>query len=288
MTPFARYIAPARRSAQLWRVVVVLIVVAVGSVMIIAFLHYPLAQRILQALAPAEEWEAITTMMMLTAFWVPVALLIVMVGLLHRRGPGTLFGPDTRQLFRDFRRVAIALLLLNLVIGFLLPGDEGGMIEPGLAPDRWLVWVLPALIALVVQVTAEEVVFRGYIQQQMAARFGTRGAWLVFPSILFAALHVAPDKTLLVNVETLFLITLMALAMADLTARAGNLGPALAVHLINNIWAVLLISDWQDETGLNGLALFLVLRPEPSLTGTAAAVLMLLIGWLGARLALRR
>jgi hypothetical protein len=77
--------------------------------------------------------------------------------------------------------------------------------------------------------------------------------------------------------------------MADLTARAGTLGPAIAVHLFNNVTAIMIVSS---PTSLNGLALFHLpfemsdteaLRPW-----LAVDFAMMLISWLTARLAIRR
>jgi hypothetical protein len=48
---------------------------------------------------------------------------------------------------------------------------------------------------------------------------------------------------------------LFGAAMADLTARAGNLGPAIAVHFINNVMALLIVA-LPDQLG--GAALYLL------------------------------
>ena len=77
--------------------------------------------------------------------------------------------------------------------------------------------------------------------------------------------------------------------MADLTARAGTLGPAIAVHFVNNVTAILIVSM---PDNLSGLALYL----SPfSLADTEAVRAWLpvdfgfmLVSWLTARLAIRR
>ena len=77
--------------------------------------------------------------------------------------------------------------------------------------------------------------------------------------------------------------------MADLTARAGTLGPAIAVHFVNNIVALLILGS---PSGLYGLALYLlpyelsdVTALRPWLLVDCATTLVL---WLVARLAIRR
>lgn len=73
------------------------------------------------------------------------------------------------------------------------------------------------------------------------------------PSILFAVGHYTPDMA----GDNALLIALWAcvfgLLTSDLTARAGTLGPAIALHFFNNIIALLFISL---PDNLNGLALF--------------------------------
>jgi len=79
------------------------------------------------------------------------------------------------------------------------------------------------------------------------------------------------------------------LLMADLTARAGTLGPAIAVHFVNNIVALLILGS---PSSLFGLALYLlpyemsdVAALRPWLWVDCATMLVL---WLVARLAIRR
>jgi uncharacterized membrane protein len=82
---------------------------------------------------------------------------------------------------------------------------------------------------------------------------------------------------------------LFGLALADLTARAGTLGPAIALHLINNATAILFISM---PDSLSGLSLY----HSPFDMSDEAMVrawmpvefMMILVSWLAARLAIRR
>ena len=53
---------------------------------------------------------------------------------------------------------------------------------PGVPFATWLVFLIPMLLGLLVQTGAEEIVFRGYLQQQLAARFVARWVSFVFPS----------------------------------------------------------------------------------------------------------
>ena len=82
---------------------------------------------------------------------------------------------------------------------------------------------------------------------------------------------------------------LFGAAMADLTARAGNLGPAIAVHFVNNALALLVVA-LPDQLG--GAALYLlpfgmsdveVMRAWMPVDFVTTCLM-----WLVARLAIRR
>ena len=77
--------------------------------------------------------------------------------------------------------------------------------------------------------------------------------------------------------------------MADLTARSGSLGPAIAVHFCNNVSAILVVSLPDD---LSGLALYLTPFGMQDTDALAAWLpvdfAMMLVFWLAARLAIRR
>ena len=72
--------------------------------------------------------------------------------------------------------------------------------------------------------------------------------------MLFALAHYDPQTA----GKNAWLIVIWAglfgVAMADLTARAGNLGPAIAVHFINNVMAVLVVA-LPDQLGSAALYL---------------------------------
>jgi len=139
---------------------------------------------------------------------------------------------------------------------------------------------LPLTVAFIfLQTGAEELFFRGYLQQQLAARFAARWIWMWIPSAVFALLHWSPDAG--GNLPLVLMSALVfGLAAADLTERTGSLGAAMGLHLGNNFIAIAVVS--LGDT-ISGLSLFI--NPG-SLSDTgwqsvsiAGAILLLLVVW---------
>ena len=289
----AEFVAPARARAQVWRLIV--------GFMLAAFAYVALSRLYFQIVLGLSGGDAPALLQELDRGQTPRSILILLfsfafmalgtgiaVRILHRRPMRSLLGPLPR-LFRDFRAVLVVLLLLGVAIALLPPW---GMDEPftrNLAFGTWLLLLPLSLLAVLVQVSAEEIVFRGYVQQQLAARFKSPLIWMVLPSILFAAGHYLPEMT----GDNALLIAIWAgvfgILMADLTARSGSLGPAIAVHFWNNASAMLIVS-LPDE--LSGLALYhtpFTMSDTATMRGWLWVDLcMILVLWLAARLAIRR
>jgi membrane protease YdiL (CAAX protease family) len=286
------FIAPARKHPAFWRF-------AVGMVLAV-FVYVSLSQIFFQTIHGLSagnpqlirDINAGATPLAMYVLLFSFVFMAVGVGisarLLQDRAFVTLLGP-LPLLRRDFRMVSLAVLSVMALVFLLPPWDMGGDFVPNLPFATWLVLLLPSLFFVLMQVSAEEIVFRGYVQQQLAARFRSPLIWMVAPSVLFALGHYLPDTA----GENALMIAIWAgmfgMAMADLTARSGSLGPAIAVHLWNNVSAMVIIS-LPDE--LSGLALYLT---PFGMEDTAALrawlpvdFAMMFVLWLAARLAIRR
>lgn len=206
----------------------------------------------------------------------------------HSRGVADIFG-DAHLCWAQMRAVLTVLLVINLVIWVLPPWGMGAPLVPNLSLGTWLILLPFSLMAVFIQVSAEEVLFRGYIQRQLAARFKSPAIWMLVPALLFGVGHYVPDAAGSNALAIAMWAVVFGLLMADLTARAGTLGPAIVVHFVNNVTAILIISLPDD---LSGLALYL----SPFSLGDTEAVRawlpvdfgFMIVSWLAARLAIRR
>lgn len=286
-------VAPARDSAQIWRLIMGLIIAAGVYLLCNQTLFQTLFTWQAQnapAFASALDRGDTPLAMFLLLFSFGFMILGVAVALrvVHKRGLGGTLG-HLRLCLEQLKTVLIVLIVINAVIWVLPPWNMGAPLVPNLGFGVWLVLLPLSLLSILVQVSAEEVLFRGYIQQQLAARFRSPLVWMLLPSLLFGLGHYLPQEAG-PNAQTIAIwAVLFGLLMADLTARAGTLGPAIAVHFVNNVTALLIISM---PDSLSGLALY---HSPFSMADTDAVAAWLpvdfgfmIVSWLAARLAIRR
>ncbi|MGH1463822.1 MAG: lysostaphin resistance A-like protein [Cognatishimia sp.] len=226
-------------------------------------------------------------LIVLFSFLTSVAALWVVLRVMHQRGLRSLLGP-LPLVYKDFFRVLRFGLVMVAVI-LILPLPEAMRPHFNLSFAQWLPWLMFGLAAVLVQVSTEELIFRGYLQSQLAARSSHPFVWMVLPSLLFGFLHYSPDT----YGENALLIVIWSMAFgcaaADLTARTGSLGPAIALHFVNNVSAILIVSM---HSHWDGLALLSVPYAPQNTEILRAALwteaLALLCLWLVARIAIRR
>lgn len=251
--PYEDLLPEARRRNQLWRLLAGVGLIALTYLAVLAML----AVALFAAVWPADILATLQdlarpdrpgpTLMLLASFAGLLLGPVLAAAALHFRPLSSLTG-----------RLGPLLRTAGLTLAVALPAYAavslaGAMVMapvPNLGVADWLGWLPLALPLLLVQVSAEEVLFRGYLQSQLAARFAAR--WLAFwvPSVLFAALHWTPEAGGLVWL--MLAITLaFALIAADLTFRTGNLGAAIALHFVNNAFGLLVVSMSGTITGLS-------------------------------------
>ena len=251
-------VAPARPRCALWR-----LVLGLGLVLVV-YIGWLLAVfAVLLAVSGGQgghEWLArivegdgpITTLLILASFVGMGIGPLLAARLVHRRAMASLFGPRAR-LVRDF---AVALGVCAVLYGL------SALVPSAIVPDRnlsiglWLSLLPLAVLGVLIQTGAEEILFRGYIMTQLAARFSARVVWMVLPSAAFALLHFEPGlyggAAAWMVVGAVFLFALLA---ADLTAHTGSIGAAWGFHFANNLGAILFVGA---KGPLAGLALYTV------------------------------
>ena len=290
--PFAAYVAPARPRNQIWRLVLGVIIIGffwvLGTFSVLFGAQAVLPPEALGAALAGVETGS-TPLGMSLLFLTFLGLLIGSIaaaGLMHRRGLQSLTGPY-RAFFGDFARVILPLLAFygGLVALWNLTFDP----IPNLAFGQWLVLIPLGLAGVAIQTLAEEMAFRGYFMQQLAARFRSPLVWMGLPTIAFGALHFTGQAGLAVGVLIVLATAAFGLAAADLTRRRGNLGAAWGLHFLNNCFAILILATGGT---LPGLALWVTPygmdTPDILMVMLVADMVALFIAWRMAVWALAR
>lgn len=293
----AAFIRPAWPVRDIWRVMAMILLVE------LIFVLSPVGLVLLLPDAARDAYVAGTgalgTLLQFFSFGVAGLGLVGLLPILHGRGFWSLVGGRRAawaKLTQVFWAVGLVLLLIELVPPAALVDDTVVMRDLG----AWVLLLPVGLLALLVQVGTEELFFRGYLQQQLACLSRSRWAWMVFPSVLFGGLHYWNGYGPADGVIWAVWAGLLGLACADLTARTGNLGAAIGLHLANNAFALLLyaVADWPAS----GLALFVYPYEDPAALDYSLATLRdpsvivqaltlalwVAVMWLAARIAIKR
>ncbi|MEL7461580.1 MAG: type II CAAX endopeptidase family protein [Pseudomonadota bacterium] len=279
---YESFVAPARRRPAIWRLVLGLILAAAiymgGTFGLLGLVWWLTASQSdfltwsAQVAAPSTPF--FTYLILFVSFPMMAAGVFVAAKVLHKRGPGTLFGraPRVMRHFCVGAAVTAAISLVVLIPSFVL-GFDG---IPNVPARAWLMLLPLTLLGVLVQTGAEELVFRGYLQQQLAARFRSPFLWLLIPAAVFALVHWNP-AALGDNVWLpLAVAFLFGLAAADLTAKTGSIGAAWGIHFANNFNGIALIAT--DGT-ITGLSLYLTpySASDPDLVGWSVLPSMVLL-----------
>ncbi len=287
--PHEDLLIEARKKPELWRFAAgIVLVLALWFMLGLAF--DSLVLPLLIALTGGGDFlngnDPTGMALLLGGFVLPILAVALALPILHARSLGSLLGPRGRFLWQ-MRRVTLALVALLVVLLILPPYDMGAPVDRNMPFGQWLSYLPLALGLVLVQTSAEEILFRGYLQQGLAARFQSPLIWMGLPSVLFGLGHYMPTEA----GDNAWLIvagaTFYGLVMADLTARSGSLGPAIAVHFVNNVFALLILAT---PTSLSGFALLL----QPITMEDAALrpwlwldFAVITVSWLAARVAIR-
>lgn len=289
---FEAMIAPARLYPELWRLflgILLVVFVYAGFSSILAVLLFVIGGPFnfgqwLTRLNPPDEPIAVIGVLLTAAAFVLATTLAAAA--CHFRGPGTLFGPRDETVRSFWIAVFVSAPFYGglVVAGFFL----GPTPVPNLPLETWIIWLPAAVVVILFQVSGEEMLFRGYLPQQLAARFTSRLIWMGLPALIFGLAHYnpAPGGVTWLVVFTTFVLGLIAM---DLTERTGSLGAAIGLHFVNNATAILLVST---KDTLTGLALWVTPLGIDEMPFAAGSILInlvfLLVVWRAIRWAVER
>ncbi len=258
---FARYTEPVQMRAEAWRTgfgILVFMALVILIFYLIAIIGAALLNNseagnlaaLFDEISLQSSKRSVLVNLGIIGLLLPI--LWLMLWIVHRRGISTLIGPIEGISLRVFTMVFAFILVLWVALE--LPSFVGGYFSQQLDLSVWIIWLIPATGLILLQVTAEELIFRGYLLQQFSVIFRSKWVWWLGPSLLFGLLHYNP----IIYGANAWLVVLSAfifgLILADITIRTGNLTIAIAIHFANNFYNILLFG----KAGvLSNLSLFL-------------------------------
>ena len=265
MTPLDQFIQPARASLGWWRPILGLGLILglwfVGTILVVmawAAIQIGTGQDIETALASMMSLEdgegsSIVTLVMLATFLGIWGGCWMATEIVHNQRFMTLFAPSGRVLSGAF------LQGLGFAVGFSVLSTLAAiaLVETPVqaqAPADWAVFLVPLVVLIFFQAVGEELIFRGYLLQQLAVRFRSIIVWGILPSLGFGILHYAnaplTETSLGVSFEVFDLTIgyaqlyyvgvtfITGLIFVALVVRTGNLWAAAGLHVGVNVFGL--------------------------------------------------
>lgn len=265
---FAAYLALATTGRTgLWRIAVTILVVIAAQILAL----FAVLALFWGSDTGGERFQLMATLFSLAL--VPPALALSL-RLLHGRRLGDLLGLGRGLEIAPLAiggLAAAALTACGLFLGVAL-----GLVQVSVIEDYQAPWLLLALAAALIpaQAAGEELVFRGYLLQELGARWPSPIIWAALPSAVFALLHIGTEADALELAAYVASTFLFGLAAAALVWRTAGLSAAIGLHVVNNWLALCLFEPPQGVAGLGPLAV----RFEPGGAPLSLALDILLLG----------
>jgi membrane protease YdiL (CAAX protease family) len=162
--------------------------------------------------------------------------------LIHRRPFASVLGADGRLSGIDFVKGLAATALAGIPVMTAALLFDPTLLRNDIAFGVWLAALPVLLLFVLVQTSAEEVAFRGYLMQALAGRYRSPLVLAVIPAFLFTLGHFDGRAIPTLNMLNLSLIGLFAAMATYLVWRTGNLAAAIGLHFGNNVIGLLVVS----------------------------------------------
>ncbi len=258
---FDCYVAPAQMRRGAWRVVGGIVVTTLCWLMwTVGVLLGSVAYDILvNKIPPAHALERshgfltggspaglIAILSSFLGVWIGVWLSLK---LFHKRPFRTLFSPERRIRWGEFWAgfgLAAVFFALSMAAALILVGVPA---RSGMDLSAWAVWIVPVVVAVFFQATAEELLFRGYMLQQFAAWSRSPIVWAAAPSLFFGLLHLNPGVPFSTNLLVVGITFLVGVIAALLVWRTGSLSAPMGMHVGVNCQALALVGSEQAPLG---------------------------------------
>lgn len=191
-----------------------------------------------------------------------------------------------KSLFTTKSRINWGRMLKGAVLWFLILGMltlifyliNPANYELTFNPTTFGILLILSLVTFPIQASFEEVFFRGYLMQGVGLLSKKPIIPILVTSLLFGLGHVMNGTGMTLSVFPFIETVIIGVALGIITLGEGSIETAIGIHVINNLYAVLVVSTPDGIFG--NLPSIMMTSSSPGidiLTTTAAAVIAVLI-----------
>jgi uncharacterized protein len=171
-----------------------------------------------------------------------------------------------------------SILGVLTIISFLI---SPGSYELTFNPSTFGMLLILSLITFPIQASFEEVFFRGYLMQGFGLLSKKPVIPLLITSLLFGLGHIMNGTGMTLSIFPLIETIIIGIALGAITLGEGSIETAIGIHVMNNLYAVLIVST---PGGIFGnLSSIMTNASSPYgdilVTTTAALIAVIVIFW---------
>ena len=204
-----------------------------------------------------------------------VIFLIIGIRLIHQQTIKSIFTQKGHLHWSLMAKSAIIWFVLSAVADILIALLQPGNYTFTFSLNSFLPFVMLAIILIMFQITAEEVLFRSYLLHGFFRLFRLSWLAIIAQALLFGILHGAnPEVTTYGLFTTMPFYIGIGLLLGWLSFRSRGLEIALGLHFANNLYATAMVTF--SGSAIPSPAIFTILDYQP-VTGLIAFAFMAII-----------
>lgn len=205
-------------------------------------------------MSDGEKAQSLLFMLLSIALFHPV--LALMMRLMYKRRYMSLFNPLGLPIKSQVLwgvAFVILFLFVSEVLSFLpiFSITEGASYEYVWQPRHWVIWFLPIALVTLLQSSAEEFFFRGFMQQYLARLVPIRWIYYVVPSGIWASMHYANIEGVHLSLAIVLSTFALGLVFADWADRSYSLAGPVAAHFVNNLILITMMGNTLEPSDLH-------------------------------------
>ncbi len=174
-------------------------------------------------------------------FPLTILLLWLVLRLIHQRTLSTIISWNGTFRWKRFligMGTMFLLMSLFLALSYFIFPNNFELVWEG----KWLFYLIPVIVILTIQVTAEELFFRGYVTQTVGYFTRNNIFILVVPSLLFASIHGFNPEYQSWGWIAILTYFIIGVFLSIITLLDQGIEIAIGFHLANNLFSGLVLT----------------------------------------------